>query len=328
MPDCGNCLSVVPQLKRYGSVLSGLFVRSLAPGPSHFCSHDASSSSKQSHGSLQQSSGALRVGAGASLCLWLSLATMLSGYTIPRDTSHLLAPMDPACAYMQTSPAPLHPSEQTAQQNYFRTPIPKVVHQIWFGDVHKMDTSGPQAWQKFAGQFGYRYRLWGEQDAQELEALMPAENFSLWQQYLRLRDYQGASDIVRLSLLAQLGGIYADVDIHPPSRAGELVDLAKLLPLENIVFVTEKDSRKVSDAAIFVCNGLMMSAQHHPLMQHLVQTVVGNVTAVRQQPVDANTQALGVHTMYLTGPFFVTRSLAGAFTVLPYDYALAYNMLR
>ena len=63
-------------------------------------------------------------------------------------------------------------------------------------------------------------------------------------------------------------------------------------------------------------------------MKHLEISVVDNITALNNGPLDDSATKIPVHAMYLTGPFFVSRSLAGALTILPFNYATFYHILE
>jgi mannosyltransferase OCH1-like enzyme len=262
----------------------------------------------------------------AQRLLGLCLLASQMAFVIPSNTEHLKCPYDTAGDHMRTSPAPIHPDQSPAQENYFLRPIPNVVHQIWFGGASRMDSRNTDMWRQFSQLYHYRYRLWTEQDLQELQGMMPQDHYELLNQFLRIADYHGASDVARISILLAEGGTYVDVDMRPPTRDNQIIDLAKLVPMQNIVFMTEKSSRNVIESSMFVANGFIMSAPQHPLLQHLSDTMVDNCTALNQRPIDESTSHLTVHPMYLTGPFFVSRSLAGVFSIIPFNYATAYHM--
>lgn len=258
--------------------------------------------------------------------LGLCLLASQMAFVIPGNTEHLKCPYDTAGDHMATRPAPIHPDSDAAQHAYFLRPIPKIVHQIWFGIPWRMDGRNTDMWQAFSQLYGYEYRLWTERDEDELRRIMPSEHFALYQHFLRMHDYHGASDVARLSILLAFGGTYVDVDMRPPTVDGKIIDLATLVPMQNIVFMTEKSSRNVIESSMFVANGFIMSAPEHPLLQHLVATLVENCTALNQGPITSATSHVAVHPMYLTGPFFVSRSLAGIFSIMPFNYATAYHM--
>ena len=243
------------------------------------------------------------------------------------DTGHLRAPRDPIAPLMGGAPPSIRPDLQAADDRYFTKSIPRVIHQIWFGNAQSVRQETVEAWQQFARQFGYTYRLWGDDDREEFGYLLAAEDLAMFDKYRHQGDYWAASDILRLNLLAEIGGVYADLDIMPPSIDGEWVDLAAIVPMQNMVTITERDSRSVNDSSLFVGNNFMMAAAHHPLVQHLRENLLANTLALNECESGQLPAQLRVPAMYATGTFYISRNLAGVFTMLPYNYARAYGML-
>lgn len=229
----------------------------------------------------------------------------------------LLAPYDEACDAMATQPAPALHWLRSGQTRFFDRPIERRIHQIWFGDKERMDDRKVATWRSHAEIFGYEHRLWQESDLAALKAEMPVDNYAILCAFLRDGEYCGASDVLRVYLLEHLGGIYADVDIAAPTLDGEPIDLADVVPMTNIAFMSEHQGRNIGhNVALFVANGFMMSSAHHPLMQHLVSSLPNNIAAVTQ----ASAEYIGIHVAYYTGPFYINRSLSGPITVLPITF--------
>lgn len=229
---------------------------------------------------------------------------------------------------MAASFAPISISVKPDELRYFNKPIPKIVHQIWFGNRARMCDVRTAQWRAFAERFGYTYRLWSEDDDAELERLLPPENFKI---LLRLRaggSVHAASDLLRISLMRRLGGIYCDVDMSPPSIDGNLVDLADIIPMRNIVLLTENFAINVGNSAMFFANGLMMSSTDHPIYQHLENTLPKNIYALYPDAAHKDGPLSDIDAVYATGPGYLSRSVSGVITVLPITYARRLNMVH
>ena len=239
------------------------------------------------------------------------------GQPTAQHPTPLLPLYDPVCDHMQTSVAPIAHALHHGQAGYFNRPIERHIHQIWLGDPYGMDKRKVDSWREHAVKFGYTHTLWTEENLEALKAMMPPQNAVIVEQLLQKRDYAGVSDVLRTFILELFGGIYADVDIKAPEYQGETIDIATIVPMHNIVFMTEHHGRNVGNSVgLFVANGFMMSAAHHPLMKHLVETVATNVRSLNQRAQSGHP----VDVCYLTGPFFVNRSLAGPITELPITF--------
>lgn len=236
----------------------------------------------------------------------------------------LLAPYDLACDVMDTQVAPAMDWLTSGQPAYFTRPIERRIHQIWFGDPARMDDRRAATWRAHAASFGYTYKLWTEADLDELRDTMPAQNLAIVWQLLARGEYFGASDVLRVFLLEHFGGLYADIDIGAPSVSGRPIDIADVVPMTNIVFMTEHRGRDVgNNVALFAANSFMMCSAHHPLMQHLVRGLWANMQAVTE----ASMVHSNIHVAYYTGPFYVNRSLSGPMTVLPITFLEQLDMV-
>lgn len=244
----------------------------------------------------------------------------------PDARPRTLAPYDKRCDAMRTMPAPIEPLLRAEHADYFERPIEHSVHQIWFGDPARLERSKPSQWQQMAELFGYTYRLYTEDDVEMIRSIMPARNADLLELFLASHSYHAASDIARISLLEAFGGIYVDCDMRPPTVQGEYVDIAKVFPMRNIVLMTEVESRNIgSRVSLFAANGLLMAAKGHPLIRHLVDSMPDNVESMMAHGV-TDSQGRGPPE-FMTGPFFLSRSLAGAVTVLPFTYLKTLHVL-
>ena len=241
---------------------------------------------------------------------------------ITRQEDRLLATLDPTCARMCTTPFRAD-TAAGADTSYLQRAIGRYVHQIWLGDRPMGHAEETASWQRYAQAFGYRYVLWTERDLTALRALMPARNAALLDRFVAAKEYWGASDLIRLSLLEVYGGIYVDVDVGAPTHEGELIDFAAVMPMQNLALATEFHARNTgNNVALFVGNSLMMACPGHPMVAHWVRTVADNVAALTQQG------SYLASPSHMTGPFFINRSLGGAFTVIPITQLDAFGMLE
>jgi hypothetical protein len=86
--------------------------------------------------------------------------------------------------------------------------IQKNIHQIWFGNNKKPPQKIINSWIQFAKKFGWKYYFWNEMQFEKLNI----KNIEIYNFYKNRLDYHGMSDIARIEILNQYGGIYSDVD--------------------------------------------------------------------------------------------------------------------
>jgi hypothetical protein len=95
-------------------------------------------------------------------------------------------------------------------KNYFRNfrwTIPKIIHQIWLGDKNEEIEKMMMSFKKYIKKYtDWRYILWDEQKLTDLNML----NKDIYDEE---KFYDCKSDIARLEILHQFGGVYIDSDV-------------------------------------------------------------------------------------------------------------------
>jgi len=146
--------------------------------------------------------------------------------------------------------------------------IPRIIHRIWLGSA--IPAEFESIWQRWRALFPeYKLVTWGEKDLAQLS--MPSH-------YFRARTYAERSDIARLRIMQQVGGIYTDCDVTPIARFDSLW-------LDTDVLV----AFKVDDR--FVCNGAFACAPGTAVMR-LIERMV-RVNAYRHPPDDPASMRTG-----------------------------------
>ncbi len=148
--------------------------------------------------------------------------------------------------------------------------IPRIIHQIWLGgEVPEKYHKWMAGW---ASLKGWEYKLWTDKDVKSLAL----HNRDLYE----LSTNKGEqSDILRLELLSQYGGVYVDVD-YECINADIFEELHNQYdfyigfePIEHGVITTRYMFK--------MCNALIASIPHHPLIKHLIVNMKANYLAYR-----------------------------------------------
>jgi inositol phosphorylceramide mannosyltransferase catalytic subunit len=179
-----------------------------------------------------------------------------------------------------------HNIETVAQDQAQKLRIPRIVHQIWLGSpVPAVFDEWRKTWMQLEG---WEYKLWTEKEISQLRLY----NRAL---YDSSTNYGEKSDIVRLEILAQFGGVYIDVDLEclKPEIFEELHHSFDFYigfePLEH-GFTNKFNMFKV-------CNALIAAAPKHPLIQDLITNLQANYLAYKKC----------CNAVQRTGPSYLTR---------------------
>ena len=127
--------------------------------------------------------------------------------------------------------------------------IPKIIHYCWFGHGEKPELAKKciASWRKFCPD--YEIREWNEDNCDCLAMPFMAEAYAA-------KKYAFVSDVMRLIVLEQYGGVYFDTDV-------ELVrDISPLMNDEGFIGF-ENDQ--------YVASGLTIaSVAHHPVIRAMI----------------------------------------------------------
>ena len=210
----------------------------------------------------------------------------------------------------------------------FRKPVPKIVHQIWFGDKNRKNSCHAeykdntlQEWSDYCEQLGWEYKLWTEENDAHIKTFVSPENMRLLEELRQERNYYSASDVLRYEVLRHYGGVYADCDFHPPTRNGKYIDIFDIFPSKGLSFALENFLQNIGNGSVFVGNYFIMSPKDDSLIPELCDKVAKSCSSVRER-IDASAAA------GYTGPQFVNRLLSGCFNAFSTLYPEEHNMLR
>lgn len=230
--------------------------------------------------------------------------------------SDLLPEYDRKCDYMDVTPVDI---SLDSDGYYFNREIPKNIFQVWIGDL----SAKPEKtilWEKYSDQFGYNYRLFTEKDIQYLSQYIGLENLLLVKFFIEKKCFHSASDIIRMEILKNFGGIYVDCDFYPPMLKGKYIDFSKIFNLTGLVLVAEDYSRNIGNQlALFCMNGFIASSKNQPVISHVCNSFYKNFQKWTDNYSDYDA-------MYLTGPFVLNKALAGSFTLLTRKYIWQLSM--
>ena len=127
--------------------------------------------------------------------------------------------------------------------------IPKIIHYCWFGRGEKPELAKKciASWRRFCPDF--EIREWNEDNCGDLAIPFMAEAYAA-------KKYAFVSDVMRLVVLEQYGGVYFDTDVEV------LRDISPLLEDEGFIGF-ENDH--------YVASGLTIAAQaHHPVIRAMI----------------------------------------------------------
>ena len=128
--------------------------------------------------------------------------------------------------------------------------IPKIIHYCWFGRGEKPELAKKciASWKKFCPDF--EIREWNEDNCDYLAMPFMAEAYAA-------KKYAFVSDVMRLVVLEQYGGVYFDTDVEV------LRDISPLLDDEGFIGF-ENDQ--------YVASGLTIAAEaHQPVIQAMIE---------------------------------------------------------
>lgn len=230
----------------------------------------------------------------------------------------LLPDYDRNCASMYCFPATIESTD------YFNQPVPKKIHQIWFGDPRRVDQRKIGQWKEYAEKFGFTYTLWSEADDATLQSFMLPRNYELMIDFRNHGNYWAASDILRCELIKTFGGIYIDCDFLPPTNKDSFVNFEDILTFKGLTLMTEHFGRDIgSKTALFAANGFIVCSENHPVICSVVEQVYDNTKHWQEKNYRSHNCGEAV---YCTGPFLLNKVLSGCFNIVPCVFLEKHHM--
>ena len=128
--------------------------------------------------------------------------------------------------------------------------IPKIIHYCWFGRGEKPELAKKciASWRRFCP--GFEIREWNEDNCDYLAMPFMAEAYAA-------KKYAFVSDVMRLIVLEQHGGVYFDTDVEAVRDISALLDDEGFIGFENEQYVN---------------SGQVVAAEaHHPVIQAMIE---------------------------------------------------------
>ena len=184
--------------------------------------------------------------------------------------------------------------------HYQETPrIPKIIHQIWLGSpVPKEFNAIIKTWKEKHPE--WEYKLWTDSDVKQIQLINQKA-------YDAATNYGMKSDILRLEILHQFGGVYVDIDqecILPHDIFHHITNFYIGLLSLDLPF-------KIS-----IANGVMGSKKKHQIICNALQKIHKNTHRIINANEDLET------IMNLTGPYLMSGIL------LKYFYSTQTNCIK
>ena len=175
--------------------------------------------------------------------------------------------------------------KEAEQESKITHRIPRIVHQIWLGSPVPNEF---RQWMDSWRHEGWDYKLWTDEEIAKL-------NMRNRELYDRSENFGEKSDIARLEILYQYGGLYVDTDFEC-LKIDTFDELHRgfdfyigFEPLEH-GYTNKFNMNKF-------CNALIASAAAHPLLHDLIENIGANYLAYQRC----------CSAIQKTGPSYLTR---------------------
>ena len=155
--------------------------------------------------------------------------------------------------------------------------IQKKIHQIWLGDVKPPPKTIMQSWVNYCKKFGWEYHLWTENEIENLTL----KNVSIYNYYKSRGNFHGMSDVARIEIVNQFGGLYCDVDFFSWQT-----DIEQLMGIDHnmLIACTENIYPKKSqmhmrfdcfngrsDSAFHLANGFFAACKDNNILSFMLE---------------------------------------------------------
>lgn len=170
--------------------------------------------------------------------------------------------------------------------------VPRVLHQVWIGDLPAPPAI--EAWRRHCAAHGMDYRLW------DADALL-SEGFDAhpsFRDMMARKDYPGAADVARYLVLEKFGGLYMDADWYPARDDAGFEDFIALV---GFTAIAADIPRLTSAGGLLIANAFIATPPRHPVIRRVIEAMPGVMAALPDAPA-----------WWSTGPLIFTNACRGA----------------
>lgn len=163
----------------------------------------------------------------------------------------------------------------------------KIIHQVWLNTEGRPAPKPVEMWRRLAAENGWEHKLWDEAACAAGELF----NRRLYEKFIRMGDVCAASQVVRMDVAYQFGGIYLDCEFAPVAST-----IDNYLPLDKGMFigVTENNypaphceysecSLSRLPSAVHLSNGVFYTPVGDPIVEAVVKGMEDTLTYQKMQ---------------------------------------------
>ena len=145
--------------------------------------------------------------------------------------------------------------------------IPKIIHQVWYGNPDNAPHEYMASMAEFCTDFGWQYKLWMGEDLRSIPMVAHLQDKVGW--YTNRWYLSGPSNIYRAAILFYHGGWYVDADVE--MRDGKAF-VEHTMQQEKLVVMSSAQRSYRFDLGEFgrVSHGIMASQPAHLIIAHLL----------------------------------------------------------
>ena len=147
-----------------------------------------------------------------------------------------------------------------------KTPIPKIIHQIWSGvdePLPEYFSALGETWKKYHPE--WRYEFWNND---RMNSFVQRNYPDYWEVYSDFQYNVQRWDAIRYLILDKIGGMYVDFDTECLSSHNTL------LANKTCCFSMEPEAHgKVFNKELYFNNALMASIPNHPFIKTIIENV-------------------------------------------------------
>jgi hypothetical protein len=126
--------------------------------------------------------------------------------------------------------------------------------------------------------------------------------------------YDIISHLLGMSALSEEGGIWIGSKATPPCIEGKFIDFEKIMRMEGLIIATNQRARRVGGSSIYLTTTFMAASKGHPWVRMIAERASDNTLQMFKSGYS------NWPVRYYAGNTFLSRNLAGFYSVLPFTY--------
>lgn len=242
----------------------------------------------------------------------------------PDEPAHGRGPVEPPIRFVPSVDANAHlmaridvsdVHEHTfSRPGYYNEAVPRLVHRVLWPGERPGAWPEHAAWRSYCDTMGYQLMEWDPAAAAEAGLQPSSVRAQAFVAAHKAGRPEIATQLTALAVLARHGGFLIGPRVSPPRLDGCSFDLQDMGARQGLTITTNMRARRVDGWSVYLTTAFVAASPKHPWVVAASAGAASNTLAL------LHSDHADLPGRYFAGNAYLSRNLAGIFSILPFTY--------